>query len=143
MDVLALERDLADRVRGQLAVFSAGDQQLGAVGEKFRGAAFVGFDVSGFRADHAMVTLAQRGQRQRVGGGAVEGEKHFTVGFKQFAEIVGGAGGPFVVAVGALVAVVGLFHGRPGFRADAGIVVAGELLALVGHGLLPWSRCLW
>ncbi|MCY1405739.1 hypothetical protein D9M71_209840 [compost metagenome] len=143
VDVLALERDLADRFRGQLAVFSTGDQQFGAVGEEFRGAAFVGFDVGGFRADHAVVTLAQRRQRQRVGGGAVEGEKHFAVGFEQFAESVGGAGGPLVVAVCALVAVVGLFHGRPGFRADTGIVVAGELLALVGHGLLPWSRCLW
>jgi hypothetical protein len=76
--------------------------------EKTRRAAFVGFDVGGFRADHAVVTLAQRRQRQGVGRGAVEGEEHFAVGFEQFTEIVGGAVGPFVVAIGALVAVVGL-----------------------------------
>jgi len=48
VDVLALEGDFADRLRGDFAVFSAGDQQFRAVGEKFRGAAFVGFDVGYF-----------------------------------------------------------------------------------------------
>ena len=86
-----------------------------------------------------MVALAQRGQRQGVGGGAVEGEEHFAVGFEQVAETVGGTVGPFIIAVGALMALVGLFHGGPGFRADAGIVVTGELLALVGHGPFLWS----
>ena len=86
-----------------------------------------------------MVALAQGGQRQGVGRGAVEGEEHFAVGLEQVAEAVGGAVGPFVIAIGALVPVVGLFHGGPGFRADAGIVVAGELLALVGHGPFLWS----
>lgn len=139
MDVLALEGDLADRFRGQLAVFGARGEQLGTVGEKLRCAAFVGLDVGGFRADHAMVALAQRRQRQGVGGGAVEGEEHFAVGLEQVTETVGGAVGPFVIAIGALMAVVGLFHGGPGFRADAGIVIAGELLALVGHGPFLWS----
>ncbi|MCY1420814.1 hypothetical protein D9M71_364490 [compost metagenome] len=139
VDVLALEGDLADRLRGQLALLvGTRQQQLGAVGEEFRRAALVGLDVGGLGADHAVVALAQRGQGQGVGGGAVEGEEHFAVGFEQVAEIVGRAGGPLVLAVGALVAVVGLGHRRPGFRADAGIVVAGELLGVVGH-----EGCLW
>jgi hypothetical protein len=50
MNVLALEGDLADRFRGQLAVLGTGGEQLGAVGEKLRRAAFVGLDVGGFRA---------------------------------------------------------------------------------------------
>ncbi|MCY1179916.1 hypothetical protein D9M73_203350 [compost metagenome] len=118
MDVLALEGDFADRIRRQLAVFGAGDQQLGAVGEEFRCAAFVGFDVGGFRADHAVVTLAQRRQGQRVGGGAVEGEEHFAVGFEQFAKVLRGARGPLVITVGAVVTLIGFFHRGPGFRAD-------------------------
>jgi len=86
-----------------------------------------------------MVALAQRGQRQGVGGRTVESEEHLAVGLEQIAETVGGAVGPFIIAVGALMALVGLFHGGPGFRADAGIVVTGELLALVGHGPFLWS----
>ncbi len=134
VDVLALECNFADRLRGQLAVFTARGEQLGAVGEEFRRAAFVGLDVGRLGADDAVVALAQRRQGQGVGGGAVEGEEHLAVGFEQLAEMVGGAGRPLVVAVGALVALVSLFHGGPGFRADAGIVVAGKLLALFCHG---------
>lgn len=47
VDVLALERDLADRLRGQLAAQGARGEQLGAVGEELRRAAFVGLDVRG------------------------------------------------------------------------------------------------
>ena len=64
MDVLAFEGDLADRLGRQFAVFGLGQQQLGAVGEELRRAAFVGFDVGGLRADHAVVALAQRRQGQ-------------------------------------------------------------------------------
>ncbi|MNP09124.1 hypothetical protein D3C76_1012160 [compost metagenome] len=133
VNVLALERHFADRLRRQLAVDAGCGQQLGAVGEELRRAAFVGFDVGGLGADYTVVALAQRGQGQGVGGGAVEGEKHLAVGFEQLAEVLRGALGPLVVAVSAVVAVVGFLHRRPGFGADTGIVVAGELLALICH----------
>ena len=87
-----------------------------------------------------MVALAQRGQGQGVGGGAVEGEEHLAIGFEQAAEMVGGARRPFVIAVGALVALVGLGHGGPGFGTDAGVVVAGELLGIVGHWRVPSEK---
>ena len=99
VDVLALEGDFADRLGGDLAVFSTGDQQFGTVGKELRGAAFVGFDVSGFGADHAVKALAQGRQRQGVGRRTVEGEIHFAVGFEQFAKVVGGAQGPLIVTV--------------------------------------------
>ncbi|MNP18231.1 hypothetical protein D3C76_1107040 [compost metagenome] len=134
VDVLALQRHFADRLRRQLAVDAGRGQQLGAVGEELWRAALIGFDVGGLGADHTVVALAQRGQGQGVGGGAVEGEEHLAVGFEQLAEVFRGAFGPLVVAVGAVVAMVGFFHRRPGFGADTGIVVAGELLALVCHG---------
>ena len=60
VNVLTLERHFTDRFRGQLAACAAGGQQLGAVGKEFRRAAFISFDVSRFRADDTVVTLAQR-----------------------------------------------------------------------------------
>lgn len=140
VDILALESDVADRRRGQLADLGLRQQQLGAVGEELRRAALVGLDVGGLRADHAVVALAQRGQGQGVGGGAVEGEEHFAIGLEQLAEVVRSARGPLVVAIGALVAAVGFGHRRPGFGADTGIVVAGELLGVIGHVGL-WNGC--
>ncbi|MNE46627.1 hypothetical protein D3C80_1409750 [compost metagenome] len=134
VDILAFERHFTNRLWRQLAVDAGRRQQLGAVGEKLRRTAFVGFDVGGLGADHAVIALAQRRQGQGVGSGAVESEEHFAVGFEQLAEVLRCTLGPLVVAVGAVVAVVGFFHRRPGFGADAGIVVAGELLALVCHG---------
>src|SRR5690606_10847422 len=68
---------------------------------------------------------------------AIEGEEHLAVGLEQAAEVVGGAGRPFVIPVGALMALVGFGHGGPGFGTDAGIVVAGELLGIVGHWRAP------
>lgn len=88
-----------------------------------------------------MVALAQRGQGQGVGGGAVEGEEHFAIGLEQLAEVVRSTRGPLVVAIGALVAAVGFGHRRPGFGADTGIVVAGELLGVIGHVGLGWNGC--
>ncbi|SST14848.1 Uncharacterised protein [Acinetobacter baumannii] len=38
------------------------------------------------------------------------------------------------------MAAVGFGHRRPGFGADAGIVVAGELLGVIGHVGL-WNGC--
>ncbi|MOA27404.1 hypothetical protein D3C78_1482810 [compost metagenome] len=141
MDVLALLGDLADRLRGQLALgVGLRQQEFRAVGEKFRRAAFVGLDVGGLGADHAVVALAQRGQRQGVGRGAVEGEEHFAVGLEQVAKVIRSAGGPLVVTVGPLVPVVGLGHRGPGLRADSGVVVAGELLGVVGHECCLWNR---
>lgn len=133
VDILAFEGHFTDGFRRQLAVDAGRRQQLGTVGEELRRTAFVGLDVGGLGADDAVVALAQRGQGQGVGSGTVEGEEHLAVGFEQVAEVFRGALGPLVVAVGAIVAVVGLFHCCPGFGADAGIVVAGELLALICH----------
>jgi len=79
-------------------------------------------------ADHAVVALAQRGQRQRVGGRAVEDEVDIAIGGEDFAQAVGDAARPFVVAVAGGVAVVGGEEGLQGFGADARAVVAGELL---------------
>ncbi|MCY1182867.1 hypothetical protein D9M73_234490 [compost metagenome] len=141
MDVLTFQGDLAYRLRSQLALgVGLRQQEFRAVGEEFRRAAFIGLDVGGLGADHAVVALAQRGQRQGVGRGAVEGEEHFAVGLEQVAEVIRSAGGPLVVAVGPLVPVVGLGHRGPGLRADSGVVVAGELLALVGHECCRWNR---
>ena len=90
----------------ELAVLTGRDQKLRAVGEEFRRAAFVGLDMRRRRADHAVIGLAQRGQRQRIGRGAVEGEEHLGIGFrKQLPERIRGALRPGIVAIGGRVAI--------------------------------------
>ena len=108
VDVLALECHFADRLRRQLAVYAGCGEQLGTVGKELRRAALLGFDVGSLGADYAVLALAQRGQGQGAGGGAVEGEEHLAVSFEQVAEVLRRTFGPLVVAVGPVVAVVGL-----------------------------------
>ncbi len=81
MNVGSAQREGADSLGRQLAVGAGGDQKLGSVREKLRGAAFVGLDMGGGRADHAVIGLAERGQRQRIGRRAVEGEEDLGVFF--------------------------------------------------------------
>jgi hypothetical protein len=88
-------------------------------------------------ADHAVIGLAQRGQRQRIGRRAVEHEEHLAIAGEQGAEGIGGAARPCVVAIGDRGAVIGRGHGGQRFGADARIVVAGELLGFCGcHSML-------
>ena len=124
-----------DGARRQLAALRAGDEELRAVREEFGRAALVGLDMGRIGADHAVVGLAQGGQRQRVGGRAVEGEEDLALRLEQGAEGVSGARRPGILAIGGGVAAVGRLHRGPGLRADAGIVVAGELLRVARHRL--------
>ena len=75
-----------------------------------------------------MIGLAERGQRQRVGRGAVEDEVHFALGLKEAAKRVGRFGRPRVVAIRRHVPAIGGFHRLPRFGADSRVVVAGKLL---------------
>ena len=59
VDVAALFDGICNFGRVDLAVCTAHCQQLGAVGKKFAGAAFVGFDVRRLVADDAVVRLAE------------------------------------------------------------------------------------
>src|SRR5262249_18060115 len=59
MDVRATSRERADQFGCQLAIGTRRDQELRAVGEKFRRAAFVGLDMRRGGADHAMIGLAK------------------------------------------------------------------------------------
>ena len=112
------------------------EENFGAVGEEFGCAAFVGFHMGDFGAKDGMVGLAERGEGEGVGGGAVKNEEDFALGLEDFADEVGRAGGVGIVAVGAGVAVIGFLEGGPCFGADAGVVIAGELAAVgvVLHG---------
>lgn len=132
MDVGALLDHALDGGGLDFAVGGGDEEDLGAVGEEFGRAAFVGLHMGDVRAQNAVVGLAERGEGKGVGGGAVEGEEDFAVGLEEVAEEVGGLLGPLVIAVAALVGGVGLFHGLPGLGADAGVVVAGELSAMGG-----------
>src|SRR3546814_4702869 len=94
-------------------------------------------------ADDAVIGLAERRKRQRSGRSPVEREKDLAVGLKERAERIGGARGPFVIAIGGRRGCICRGHRGPGFGADAGIIVAGELLRLGRHvEILPsrWRR---
>ena len=94
----------ADGVRRQLAVRRWRNQELRAVGEEFRRAAFVGLDMRRCRADDAVVGLAERGQRQRIGRGAVEDEEHLARAFELHAKGIRRPRRPLVLAIGRSLA---------------------------------------
>ena len=104
-------------------------QDLGAVGEELRRAALGGLHVRQLVAEDAVIGLAERGQRKRVGRGAVEDEEHLAVGLEHVADQVGRLGRPGVVAIADFVALVGLGHSGECLRANPGIVVTGKLAA--------------
>jgi hypothetical protein len=62
-----------------------------------------------------------------AGTKGTEGEERFAVGFEDFTDEVGGFGGPGIVSVADFVAAVGFGHGRERLRADARVIVTGEL----------------
>ena len=118
---------MLDGLRVYLPVGARQQQQLGAIGEKLRAAALGGFDVRQFVAENAVVGLAQRRQRKRVGRRAVKDEKHLAVGLEDVANQVGRLVGPGIVSITDFVTLVGLRHGGEGFRTNTGIIVAGKL----------------
>ena len=120
---------------GEFAVGAVAEKKFSAVGEKFGGAAFVGFDVGGFVANDAVVTLAEGGEGEGVGGGAVEDKKDLGGRvIEDVADEVAGAAGPVVGAIRGEVASVGGGEGGPSFGADARGVVAGEAIAVHDGG---------
>jgi hypothetical protein len=132
MDVGAAGDELLDRVGRELAVPALRREQLRAAREELRAAAFVGLDMRQLVADHGVIRLAQRRQRERVGRRAVEHEEDFAVGLEQVADAVADLRGPRVVAIGGLVAArVGLDQRPQRFRADARVVVGSEMLGRV------------
>lgn len=111
--------------------------------EKNSGAAFVGFRMSEFVAQDAVIRLTHRRQRQRVGGSAVEREEDFAVDLEQVTQQVRGFRSPLVIAVSGSVALIRAGHCLPGFGADSRIIVTGKVTmagARVDHGTLPRNR---
>ena len=129
MNVRPLMHGAVDGLRVNLPVRARQQQDLGAVGEELRRAALGGLDVRLLVAQNAVIRLAQRGQRKRVGRGAVEDEEHLAVGLEYIANEVGRLLRPGVVAVADFVALVGLGHRGKRLRANPGIIVTGKLAA--------------
>ena len=88
-------------------------------------------------ADDAVVALTERGQREGVGGGPIEDKEYFRVGLlKELTDHVACLSGPIVGAVGREAPLIGFAQGGPGFRANPGRVIAGEMVLVteLGHG---------
>ena len=121
---------------GELAGRAGQREELAAAGEKFWGAAFVGIDVGDLVAEHALVAGAEGGEREGVGGGAVEDKERLAIGGEELPEklVRAGRGGVFAVAGDARG--VGGVEGGEGIGADAGGVVAGKREVVAGgHGV--------
>src|SRR3569623_1729960 len=86
----------------QLAVLSRSKKQFGAVGEKLRRAAFIRLHVRRLMHDHAVVGLAEGGERKRIGRSAGEDEIDVAVRFKELAEELTGFTRERIVAIGRL-----------------------------------------
>src|ERR1051325_9440631 len=137
VDVGAFVDGAFDRLRIKLSVRAVQEQDFAAVGKKLRGAALSHLHMGQLMAENAVVRLAEGGQRERIGGCAIEDEKHLAIGLEDFAAQVRGFVGPGVVAITDFVALVGFGHGGEGFGTHAGVIVAGELAAGEsggGHG---------
>src|ERR1051326_7181716 len=106
MNVLAFQDHVFNGDRVELAVWTVTNQDFGPVGKELRGAAFIRFDVSDLRTNDGVITLTKRGEREGIGGSAVEDEKDFTFGFKDFANEVGCARGKNVVPIPGRMAAV-------------------------------------
>ncbi len=131
VDIAATGRQRPYIFGKKLGVIGAGHQQFGAVGKEFRRAAFIGLDMGKRRTDDAVIGLAERGERQRIGGCAVEGKEHLALRTEQGTEAVRSAVGPFIVAISRNRTRIGLLHHIPDFGTDTGIIITGKLL---GHG---------
>src|SRR6185503_6016700 len=94
-----------------------------------RGAAFVHLDVREFMAEDAVITLAHRGQGEGVGGGAVKDKEHLAMSLENIPDQIGGLLSPTVLTVTGRMVLVRLGQGRPRFRTDPGVVVAGKMAA--------------
>ncbi len=132
MNVRPVGCDLVNGLRRQLAITAFGYHQLGAIGKKLRGAAFIGLYVGRLTANDSMIGLAKRSKRQGICGGAIEGKEDLAIGLKQFPEGIGRSRRPGIVAIAGDVAAIGSIHGRPCLRTNAGIVVTCELLQKIG-----------
>jgi hypothetical protein len=123
--------------RGRELGHGAGERDdLGAAGEKLGRAAFVHLKMCGLVAENPLIAAAQGGECERIGGGAVEDEKHLALSLEHGLHLRAGLGGPGVVAVTGGAAGIGGGEGGEGFRAQAGGVVAGKgvIGADGGHG---------
>ena len=99
----------------------------------FRTATFIGLNVGDGRANNRVIALAQTGQCQGVGCGAVENEVDVAVRFKGFSQTVGDTLGPVVVAIGwGMPARIRCVKPVRRLGAHTGVVIAGKLLASGG-----------
>src|SRR5262249_11736202 len=104
VDVLALVDDGVNGRRINFGVSAREQENFGAVGKKFGRAALGGFEMREFVAEDTVIRLAERGEREGIGGGAVEDKKDLAFGFEHVAHQVGGFGSPGIIAVAGFMA---------------------------------------
>jgi hypothetical protein len=138
MHAAALARQRVDHVGCQLRQRRVGGDDLGAAREQCRRAGLVLLDMAEGVSNHGVIGPADLRQRQGIGRRTVEDEEHLAVRLEQLADARAGLLRPGVVAVAGDMALgVGADQRIEGLRADAGVVVGGELLR---HAVLRGCR---
>jgi hypothetical protein len=125
-------RLLPDQVLGEsqinFTVTTIHQKELGSFAKKFRRAAFIGLDMSVAVTKDAVERLAKLGQRDRICGGAIRGEKDGAIGLEQLVDVTAGASRPFIIAIRWGRVMVRTFERRENLRTNSGGVVTGELM---------------
>ena len=94
-----------------------------------RRAGFVGADMGGVVRQNRLIGLGQHRQGDGVGGRSAKDEPHFGVRIQPLANLIGGACGDVVGAVGAGETFVGADQAFDGAGHHAGGVVGSEIVA--------------
>jgi hypothetical protein len=137
MHVEMLSENNRDRVEIEFSIFPRNGEEFTATGKEFRRSAFVGMDVSALMTDRALEWAAKLGEGKRVGGGAVENEKRFAVGLKNFAKLFAQLVGPTVSGVGDFGLVVRFEKRAPRFRTNSCGIIAREVVAIWDRHSVP------
>src|SRR6266568_5412780 len=128
MNILPLGRELVNGIRRELSTYTLCDQQLRTVRKELRCAAFIRLHVRSVATDYAMIGLAKRRQRKRIGRGPIEHEEKLAISFKKFPKGIRRARRPLIVTVGRRMTAICALHRSPCIRADTRVVVTCKLL---------------
>ena len=140
VDASRAERS-AERGRRDAAVLARQHRELRPTGEEPRRPALVGDDMRLLVAVNRAVGRTERGDAQRVGGGACGHRKHTHRRTEELTEAAIEAFGPLILPVSVGQTVVGLAQGGEYFRTGAAGVVAQESQGTAPLSVGRFSRC--
>ena len=127
MQVITHRGGFFDAFGGKASLLAGQGNYLRSPSVEFRGSALVRLCVGEVVTQNSMVGLAEGGQDQGIGGRAIEDEEDLAISLKKLPNLVASPLRPSVVAVAGRMPMVTLSEDLGDLRADARVVVAGEV----------------